>query len=890
MSKIDLDPITSGYNLSKINANFQKIEDTLNKEVLYRKEYLGEPNEMQTNLDMNGKQILNVTTGTSDGSLVTKGYVDQGLSLKFDKSGGPISGSVNMSSNEITNVSRLSTDTLEIDGVPVVPTDLAIYYYNETREALRRSYAEAGYNLVEGSFEAGGTLVNANDVLLQERTGKAFSGPAGTVAAGTNPASGGFVDKSGTSASASAISNANGGSVQDFIDRFFDDVQQMVAYTNHVLGTKCRTGATTWRVINTPVTSINDFISLNGIWVSDFGVIADGVNDDTIAFVTASKHSNYSKKTLKVTGDVILNAASVNPSDIVTVSGQPYVLCGSIAGEGDCTITVDGNIGFLTDGVQSFKLKDLVIYTLNRALDESNNETDGSQLFRNMAPRIISIYENLNIYNDVPDLTGEYRAPVSVIEYGGTNILKINNVRLSNAVGFIKCINAVSASVDNLKGLNIGTLMYFRNSTTLNVNDCDLINTVEQQFKWVGRTAASPKASNGLDLIQTELCGSVNVSNLTAINPIEYCTYIQAARVQISDSNCQNASGFKAVGTNYANPCKKVYISNCHVDLDTTNLRTGVFCVQTYCADNVLIEGCSGKNHTDTTNELSYFYSTTNIYGWTNKHVTIRNNRLINGNWLTNLDMQPFTAAKLAAIDPLATFLICDDLNIYGNYHKKANNSLFGMLFNIRDNDGSPDAKATYAAKGVKINGNECDLKVGGLADPWLFDVRYVDGITSKNNTSNLPFNNFISKVVPIAPYKDIKMEEPYLKFNGNIASTLSDAAKVTVLAGTDVNLSAVKSTTVTKLNLSAGANATLSTGAKKLSVEGKGYWQSQTGLDAGIQMTANGDFYVGKLIGGVKTDQVGTPPVTINVSAGNIEIRGDLLPTVNYYVDMKIL
>lgn len=55
------------------------------------------------------------------------------------------------------------------------------------REALRRSYAEAGYNLVDGSFEAGGTLVKASDVLLQERTGKAFSGPAGTVAPGTDP-------------------------------------------------------------------------------------------------------------------------------------------------------------------------------------------------------------------------------------------------------------------------------------------------------------------------------------------------------------------------------------------------------------------------------------------------------------------------------------------------------------------------------------------------------------------------------------------------------------------------------------------------------------------------------------------------------------------------------
>jgi len=111
---------------------------------------------------------------------------------------------------------------------PALPTSGYImrssrFASTQAREALRRSYAEAGYNLVDGSFEAGGTLVNANDVLLQERTGKAFSGPAGAVAAGTNPASGGFVDVSsitlgrtikmlsamvGATYSAASISNA----------------------------------------------------------------------------------------------------------------------------------------------------------------------------------------------------------------------------------------------------------------------------------------------------------------------------------------------------------------------------------------------------------------------------------------------------------------------------------------------------------------------------------------------------------------------------------------------------------------------------------------------------------------------------------------------------------
>ena len=60
-------------------------------------------------------------------------------------------------------------------------------------EALRRSYAEAGYNVV-GTFQAGFTLVNANDVGIDMATGKGYTGPAGAVAAGTDPASGGFTD------------------------------------------------------------------------------------------------------------------------------------------------------------------------------------------------------------------------------------------------------------------------------------------------------------------------------------------------------------------------------------------------------------------------------------------------------------------------------------------------------------------------------------------------------------------------------------------------------------------------------------------------------------------------------------------------------------------------
>lgn len=183
MSKIDLDPITSGYNLSKINSNFQKVEDELNNKVLYRDSPAGEPNSMSSNLDMNSKSIL--------------------------------------------NANKISSNVLELGGVQIVPINLAADPYNGTREALRRSYAEAGYNLVDGSFEAGGTLVNANDVLLHEASGKGYTGPAGTVAAGTDPASVPYVDVSSRLLREVVINKS-----KIYLSQFFDKPYDEISYND----------------------------------------------------------------------------------------------------------------------------------------------------------------------------------------------------------------------------------------------------------------------------------------------------------------------------------------------------------------------------------------------------------------------------------------------------------------------------------------------------------------------------------------------------------------------------------------------------------------------------------------------------------------------------------
>lgn len=96
-----------------------------------------------------------------------------------------------------------------------------------TRVLWERSAAESGYNLVAGSFEEGGTLVNANDVLWSKKLNKIFSGTAGTVAAGTNPASGGFVDVSNKVSDYKVIHDVSGFNVSNPL---FGDKIKLISY------------------------------------------------------------------------------------------------------------------------------------------------------------------------------------------------------------------------------------------------------------------------------------------------------------------------------------------------------------------------------------------------------------------------------------------------------------------------------------------------------------------------------------------------------------------------------------------------------------------------------------------------------------------------------------
>lgn len=72
MSKITLTDVKGGFNLTAIQSNFDALETELQGKVLYRNNPVGEPNTMETDMDMNNKRILNLPEPISDNEPLRK--------------------------------------------------------------------------------------------------------------------------------------------------------------------------------------------------------------------------------------------------------------------------------------------------------------------------------------------------------------------------------------------------------------------------------------------------------------------------------------------------------------------------------------------------------------------------------------------------------------------------------------------------------------------------------------------------------------------------------------------------------------------------------------------------------------------------------------------------
>lgn len=99
MTDIVLTPITSGYNLTKVNANFDKIEEMLNNDVL---NLGGGNNVMLQDLDMNSNAILNLGVDVENpDSILTIGVADERY---YNVTGDTLTGPMNVNGQLVSGL------------------------------------------------------------------------------------------------------------------------------------------------------------------------------------------------------------------------------------------------------------------------------------------------------------------------------------------------------------------------------------------------------------------------------------------------------------------------------------------------------------------------------------------------------------------------------------------------------------------------------------------------------------------------------------------------------------------------------------------------------------------------------------------------------------------
>lgn len=231
----------------------------------------------ELSVDENFRQDLFLLQEASEQSFVTDLYSDLDMHRNKVRNLGAA-----MLGGDATPLSQVQQIVSASGGNPFVSGQLL--------ESQRRSYANAGYNVV-GTFQAGFTYVNATDVGIDEATGKGFTGPAGEVAAGTAPSSGAFID------------------VSSQLALTFDNVPSMLGYRGFVVGQRVfwlgwhgiSDGGGSWGVVKLgahtedggSIFSISPSLYIEAnttgkrITLKKFGCIQDGVTVDTVQFYKA---------------------------------------------------------------------------------------------------------------------------------------------------------------------------------------------------------------------------------------------------------------------------------------------------------------------------------------------------------------------------------------------------------------------------------------------------------------------------------------------------------------------------------------------------------------------------------------------------------------------------
>lgn len=269
MAKITIGDILSGYaSTAALNTIFQAIEDELNSKVLYRDNPVGEPNQLESNIDMNSNRIVNLPDAVALTEPITFRQLQNYIAANADS----------LVASQVETQTAIAGQTVfTLTGITYLPAvnNLAVYR-NGARLIAGTDYSETSETVVTmltAANDGDVFLFTTNDVV----TGSAVPASSVTVA--------------------DAGGNFTAGNVEDVLTEIDAALDAHIADATaaHASSAIEYTPAGTGAVATDVQTKLREFVS-----VKDFGATGDGVTDDAAAIQAAIDWCIDNQRTLFV--------------------------------------------------------------------------------------------------------------------------------------------------------------------------------------------------------------------------------------------------------------------------------------------------------------------------------------------------------------------------------------------------------------------------------------------------------------------------------------------------------------------------------------------------------------------------------------------------------------
>lgn len=626
-------------------------------------------------------------------------------------------------------------------------------------------------------------------------------------------------------------------------------------------------------VIQSAQTAINGLEQLDiAIDAKQKGLKGDG-SDDSIKFEeTALYCATNSKQFYFPNGTYLIKATSLSSNKIKGCSMIGESLNNTI-------IILDGQIGFDTEDLDNIHVENITFILRNAILTDVDLPIHTTAIFYSLTPKKKIIYKNLIFNGEVTLDDGSQRYQCGIRD-GCTEIGVIDNIVFKNiANNIIISSDSNNYNIKNITTYNFQTAIQ-AGGTNYHIDNINGYNTPAQATIWLQKNHPTQPVSdyNGMDLV---LCGGSHytLANLTVENPIERTIYSTGTDVTAYNLRSLNGDGIKFAGSSLEAISKNIKVSDVFQKWDENNIKNTLGAIATYWTEEIMIDNVQaiwvgGKL------PMSAVFVNRSV-----KNITI-NNVVADGFSYSLLTVDMKSDVGLLPDE----YLVLENATIKNCTAKK--NYLFtGTLFGTRTTGASADALNNYASKNVSVE--NCSIEYGDTKDRFWYNYSYCNGFYAHNNKANkFAYEN--SGILEVAP---AVINNIILKEEGILSNDISrliqklfntfKASKGSYLSFQRINDVDEKISVEVEYNniltTAIDTPTTINASCSKLKIRGlnnKAYCSFAFMPSSYVikVITNDGGFYVSKVSNSVKSDIVGTFPITLTFSDvdNGVTIRGD--------------